>query len=127
VTQQTQRRRTTTLFRPGSLLIWLLMVADLVVLVWMHLFGSWLDETSPVTATATLGGHHVLVMIMAGIGFVTFVALTLLTGNTTRLSGRSLDMAKALGIIASLVALAGILALLLPAMLGRLFMGKLGT
>jgi hypothetical protein len=104
--------------------MWTLMAADLMTVVWMYTFGSWLDHSSRFTATATLGGHHMVVLACAAAGFLILAALALLTEGFTRTTTK-LTLATNVACIVSVLALAGLIALVLMALLGRLVFGKL--
>ncbi|GAA0594319.1 hypothetical protein HPO96_06875 [Kribbella sandramycini] len=113
--------RSTT--RPATSL-WFLMAADLMAVVWMHIFGPWLDHSSRFTSTATLGGHHLIVMIAAAIGFAMLAALAILTEGFTKATTK-LTIATNVACVISVIALAGLIALILAALLSRLIFGKL--
>ena len=49
--------------------LWMVTALDMVAVAWMIAVGTWLDQTSRLTKVITLGGHHVLVLIMALVGF----------------------------------------------------------
>jgi hypothetical protein len=108
----------------GSARMWILMAADLATVLWMNAVGEWLDQTSRLTATATLGGHHVVVMGVAGAGFVMLALLALLTDGFT-VFNRRLASATSLACVVSVVALAGVLTFVLVALLGRVVFGRL--
>ncbi len=103
--------------------MWALLIADLVTVVWMHAVGPWLDRTSPLTATATLGGNHLVVLALAAIGFAVLATLALLTEGFT-MSNPTLTLAKNAACIISAVALAGLLAFILAALLSRVVFGR---
>ncbi|MFC9687623.1 hypothetical protein ACFTSF_03720 [Kribbella sp. NPDC056951] len=109
--------------RPSTM-YWFLMVSDLATAIWMYTVGPWLDTTSKFTATGTLGGHHVLLMIVAIVGFLMLAALAVLTDNFTH-STRNLAIARNIACIISIVALTGLLALILMALLSRVLFGPL--
>lgn len=109
--------------RPTTI-YWFLMVSDLATAIWMYTVGSWLDTTSKFTATGTLGGHHVLLLIVALTGFLMLAALAVLTDNFTH-STPKLALARNIACIISIVALTGLLALILMALLSRLLFGPL--
>ena len=50
--------------------LWLVTALDMVAVAWMIAVGTWLDQTSTLTKVITLGGHHVLVLTMALVGFL---------------------------------------------------------
>ncbi len=109
--------------RPTTI-YWFLMVSDLATAIWMYTVGSWLDTTSKFTATGTLGGHHILLLIVALTGFLMLAALAVLTDNFTH-STPKLALARNIACIISIVALTGLLALILMALLSRLLFGPL--
>ncbi len=109
--------------RPTTI-YWFLMVSDLATAIWMYTVGPWLDKTSKFTATGTLGGHHVLLLIIAITGFLMLATLAVLTDNFTH-STRNLAIARNIACIISIVALTGLLALILMALLSRLLFGPL--
>jgi hypothetical protein len=99
--------------------LWLLMIADLAVVLWMQAVGEWLDHTSTLTAVATLGGHHVVVMVLAGSAFVMLAATAILSASFTAMS-RPLSVLVTLACVISVVVLAGMLSFLVVAVLARL-------
>jgi hypothetical protein len=99
--------------------LWLLMAADLAVVLWMQAVGEWLDHTSTLTAVATLGGHHVLVIVLAGSAFVMLAATAIMTAGFTEMS-RPLSVLVTLACVISVVVLAGMLSFLVVAVLARL-------
>ncbi|WP_405070767.1 hypothetical protein OG558_14700 [Kribbella sp. NBC_01510] len=107
-----------------SMSLWFVMAADLATVIWMHTVGSWLDRTSKFTATATLGGHHIVVLVLAAIGFAILATLAILTDGFTRSTPR-LSLARNVACIISVVALTGLLALILAGLLSRILFGRL--
>jgi hypothetical protein len=103
--------------------LWVLMATDLMTAIWMYSFGPWLDETSRLTATTTLGGHHQIVLVIAAAGFVTLAVLALLTDGFTKTS-RNLTLATNVACVLSVVALAGLIAFVIAALLSRLLFGR---
>jgi hypothetical protein len=91
--------------------LWGLVGLDALTGVWMVAFGSWFDRTSELTALATLGGHHDLVLWVAACSFTVLLAAGAWTGGFVVANGvtRAL-LAVAAG--ASAVAAAGLLSLL---------------
>jgi hypothetical protein len=100
------------------------MAADLATVVWMHTVGSWLDETSRITALATRGGHHLVVLALAAVGFGLLAVLALVTDGFTTSSPRT-ALVKNLACVISVVALAGLFAFLVTPLLSRLVLGRL--
>ena len=113
--------RSTTPYSPTRL--WILMATDLMAMIWMQAVGPWLDHTSRLTATATLGGHHLVVLAIAGAGFAMLVVVALLTNGFTETSPR-LTFATNVACILSVVALTGLIAFVLAALLSRLLFGR---
>jgi hypothetical protein len=100
------------------------MAADLLAVIWMYTVGAWLDHTSRLTATATLGGNHWIVLGFAATGFLALASLSILTERFTKRTPR-LTMAVDAACVVSFLALAGLLAWVLVALLSRLVFGKL--
>ncbi len=109
--------------RPSTSL-WFVMAGDLATVIWMNTFGSWLDQTSKVTATATLGGHHVVVLVLAAIGFAMLATLAILTNGFSDFTPR-LSLARNVACVISVVALTGLLAFVLASLLSRVLFGRL--
>jgi hypothetical protein len=103
--------------------LWALMGFDVMELTWMKVFGDWFDRFSPVTSVATLGGHHQVVMALAGVGFVILAGLSVPTGGFTTASRRQ-TVAIAAGCLLSVVALAGFISFLFAALFGRFLFGS---
>jgi hypothetical protein len=108
--------------------LWTLAVLDVVVVAWMLSAGEWLDRAVPVV---TLGGHHVVVLWLAVAGFLLLGAMAALTGGFLE-GRRELMPFVVLSALVSVVALAGMLAGLMLAvlvvfaltLLGAAFLGK---
>ena len=107
-----------------SVSLWFVMAADLATVVWMYTVGTWLDETSKFTATATLGGHHVVVLVLAAIGFAMLATLAILTDGFAHSTPR-LSLARNVACIISVVALTGVVALILAGLVSRILFGRL--
>lgn len=107
-----------------STLLWVVMAADLMTVIEIQAIGEWLDTTSRLTAMATLGGHHVVVEVIAAAGFLLLAALALLTDGFTRIS-RRLALATNVACVLSVVALVGLIAFVLAALLSRVLFGRL--
>jgi hypothetical protein len=103
--------------------LWALIGFDVMELAWMKVFGAWFDSFSPVTSVATLGGHHQVVMLLAGAGFVVLAGLSVPTGGFTTASRRQV-VVIAVGCVLSVVALAGFISFLLAAFFGRVLFGS---
>lgn len=110
--------------RKPSYTLWFVMAADLAAVIWLYTFGDWLDHASKLTATATLGGHHYIVLAAAAIAFLTLATVAILTDGFTRTT-RTLTILKTAACILSLTVLTGLAALLLAALLSRLLFGSL--
>jgi hypothetical protein len=64
----------------ARLALWALAIADVMNVAWMLSAGGWLDRSSQLTAVATLGGHHLVVLWLALAGFAILAVMTLVTG-----------------------------------------------
>ena len=53
--------------------LWVAAGTDCMTLAWMLAAGSWLAGCSP-CRVATLGGRHLLVMLLASVGLITLIA-----------------------------------------------------
>jgi hypothetical protein len=109
---------------------YLALAAGAVNVLWMAVFGSWLDHTSRLTSVASLGGHHVLVMLLAGTSCVALGLLAPLTAGFT-LFTRTQAALRAGACVLSLIAALGVVSLLLgfvlAVLLSRLVLGSLGV
>ncbi|NIK54794.1 hypothetical protein [Kribbella shirazensis] len=108
----------------SSFILWFVMAADLATVIWMYTFGEWLDHASKLTATATLGGHHYIVLTTAAIAFLTLATVAVLSDGFTTTT-RPLTIAKTIACIISVIALTGLAALLLTTLLSRLLFAHL--
>ena len=117
-------RRPVRLSKRNARRLWLLTALDMVAVAWMIALGSWLDQTSALTKVITLGGHHVLVLIMALVGFVMLASGAVVTNGFRSASKLRLILITA-GCVISVAALAGALSVLLLLMLGALLLGFL--
>ncbi len=88
--------------------LWAALAADVAAAVWMLTAGDWLDRYSPITAAATLGGHH-LVLLWLSVG--TAVLLGVLAPLTAGFAwcDRTRAVALAVACVASVVVVAGAL------------------
>jgi hypothetical protein len=118
------QRRPTRSASYSAVSMWTLMAADLMAVIWMYTFGPWLDQSSRLTATATLGGHHWIVLGFAAAGFLMIAGLALLTEGFTKTTTK-LTLATNAARVVSVVALAGLIAFVLVALLARVVFGKL--
>jgi hypothetical protein len=108
-------------------LLWIVAVLDMMDVAWMITLGDWLDRTSRITGLVTLGGHHMLVLIMALAAFLGLAGLALPTSSFESTSKLQL-MLIIVACVASVVALVGALsAILALAAAGGLagFLGRL--
>jgi hypothetical protein len=104
--------------------LWLVTALDMVAVAWLIAVGAWLDQTSKLTKVITLGGHHVLVLIMASVGFLILASGAVLTDGFRSANKLALTLITA-GCIISVATLAGALSLLLLSMLAALLLGFL--
>ena len=88
----------------------------------MIAIGNWLDQTSRLTAVITLGGHHLLVLIMALVSFLMLAAAALLTDGFTSANKFGITLITVACMI-SVIALAGALSLILLLAAGALLLG----
>lgn len=99
------------------------------MVLWMAVFGRWLDRTDRLTSVASLGGHHVLVMILSGVAGAALAVLAPLTGGYTMFSRQQAAVA-AVACVVSLMAAIGVLSFLLATFVGllmlRLALGPVG-
>jgi quinol-cytochrome oxidoreductase complex cytochrome b subunit len=93
----------------ARLMLWSLAVLDVMTVAWMLSAGDWLDRSSAVSAVVTLGGHHIVVLCLALVGFATLTVVTMLT-RALAVAGRLHLPFIVLGALASVVALGGVLA-----------------
>ena len=124
-------RRPVRLSKRTGRRLWIAAALDMVAIAWMIAVGSWLDHTSKITAVITLGGHHVLVMIIALAGFLMLASGAVLTNGFRYANRLQLTLITA-GCVISIAALAGaisallllIVAALLLGFLARMFLGR---
>jgi hypothetical protein len=110
-------------------LLWLMVLLDVMVAAWMTAAGEWLDHFSPVTSVVTLGGHHVVVLWLALVGFAMLAVLAPLTAGFAEANGIQRAGVAIAGVV-SAVALAGVLSVaalvvvlaLLVSLIGRAFL-----
>ena len=86
---------------------WLLAGVDVMAASWMISAGDWLDRASRVTSVVTLGGHHLVVLWLAVLGFGILAVLAPLTGGFAELNRIHLVALSVAGVV-SVVAVAGI-------------------
>jgi hypothetical protein len=104
--------------------LWLVAALDMVAVAWMIAVGSWLDQTSRLTKVITLGGNHVLVLIMALVGFLVLASGAFVTNGFRLANKLGLTLITA-GCIVSVATLAGALSVLLLFLLAALLLGFL--
>jgi hypothetical protein len=102
----------------------MLSALDMVAVAWMIAVGTWLDQSSRLTKVITLGGNHMLVLIMALVGFLVLASGAVVTNGFRSASKLGLTLITA-GCIISVATLAGALSLLLLSMLAALPLGFL--
>jgi hypothetical protein len=102
--------------------LWVVAVLDMTAVAWMIAIGNWLDQTSRLTAVITLGGHHLLVLIMALVSFLMLAAAALLTDGFTSANKLGITLITVACMI-SVIALAGALSLILLLAAGALLLG----
>lgn len=65
----------------GRRTLWSLALLDVMAIAWMLAAGDWFDRTSRLTSVVTLGGHHALVLWLAGAGLVALLVAAAMTGG----------------------------------------------
>ena len=106
--------------------LWGLAGGDVMAASWMIAAGDWLDRTNRVTSVITLGGHHLVVLWLAVLGFAILAVLAPLTGGFAELNRVQVVALSVAGVV-SVVALAGVVSVaalvvglaLLTALVGR--------
>ena len=104
--------------------LWMVSALDMVVVAWMIAVGTWLDQTSSLTAVITLGGHHLFVLIMALVGFLILASGAVVTNGFRSANKVGLTLITA-GCIISVATLAGALSVLVLFMVAALLLGFL--
>lgn len=100
-----------------------LAVLDMMVIAWMITpAGEWLDDALTLTAVATLGGRHELVLGLAAAGFLMLAGLAALTDGFTSATRVQIAFVVLAGTV-SVVALAGAMSVLLLLVTGALVLG----
>jgi hypothetical protein len=102
--------------------LWIVAILDMTAVAWMIAVGSWLDSTSRLTAVLTLGGHHLVVLIMALVGFLMLAVAALLSGGFTVAGKLELTLITVACMI-SVIALAGALSAVLICAAAALLLG----
>jgi hypothetical protein len=107
--------------------LWAALSLNVMAAAWMLSAGDWLDAFSRVTSVATLGGHHVLVLWLAVVGFVMLTVLAVLTRGFAAASRVQAPFLVLAGVV-SIVATSGILSVaalvVLVAVIGRVLFGR---
>jgi hypothetical protein len=117
-------RRPVRLSKRNARRLWMVTALNMVAVAWMIAVGNWLDQTSRLTKVITLGGNHVLVLIMALVGFALLASGAVVTNGFRSANKLGLTLITA-GCIVSVATLAGALSVLLLFMLAALLLGFL--
>jgi hypothetical protein len=117
-------RRPVRLSKRNARRLWMVTALNMVAVAWMIAVGNWLDQTSRLTKVITLGGNHVLVLIMALAGFALLASGAVVTNGFRSANKLGLTLITA-GCIVSVATLAGALSVLLLFMLAALLLGFL--
>jgi hypothetical protein len=89
-------------------LLWAVVTLDVMAASWMIAAGDWLDRYSRVTAVVTLGGHHIVVLWLALIGFAILAVLAPMTNGFAE-ANRVQLVALSIAGVASVAAFAGMI------------------
>jgi hypothetical protein len=89
-------------------LLWVVATLDVMAASWMIAAGDWLDRHSRVSSVVTLGGHHLVVLWLAMIGFVILAVLAPMTSGFATVNRTQL-VALSIAGVASVTAIAGVL------------------
>jgi hypothetical protein len=89
-------------------LLWIVAMLDVMAASWMIAAGDWLDTYSRVTSVVTLGGHHLVVLWLALIGFAILAVLAPMTSGFAA-ANRVQLVALSIAGVASAAAFAGTL------------------
>ncbi|QYN37540.1 hypothetical protein K1T35_10035 [Pseudonocardia sp. DSM 110487] len=89
-------------------LLWAVVTLDVMAASWMIAAGDWLDHYSRVTSVVTLGGHHIVVLWLALIGFAILAVLAPMT-NGFAAANRVELVALSIAGVASVAAFAGMI------------------
>jgi hypothetical protein len=114
--------RRVALSQRASRRLWVVAVLDMTAVAWMIAIGDWLDKTSRLTAVITLGGHHLLVLFLALVGFLMLAAAALLTDGFTSAGKLGITLIT-IACLISVIALAGALSLILLLAAAALLLG----
>jgi hypothetical protein len=108
----------TSLPRWTGFWLWVTVGLDGMAMAWFIAAGSWLDSCSQ-CRVITLGGHRLVVMVLASVGLLILVVLAPLTNGFT-LATPEQRAALAAACVLSLIALAGVLSIALLVAFGAL-------
>ncbi len=101
--------------------LWILLWADVMAAVWMFSAGAWLDAHQ-IAAVLTFGGHHLLVLFVAGLSFWALAVLAAFTGGFSTVTPLQ-SVLISIAAVTSLMALAGVVSVILLIVGGGLFLG----
>jgi hypothetical protein len=109
-------------------ILWAVATFDVMAVAWMLSAGDVLDR-SRLTSVITLGGHHLVVLYLAMVGFAALAGLAALTGGFA-VASRQQAIGISVAAAVSVLALAGVLSvvvlvvgsLLLIAVVGRMLL-----
>jgi hypothetical protein len=106
--------------------LWAVVVLDMMAVAWMIAAGDWLDrQTAGFVEVITLGGHPLVVLILAAVGFGMLAGLAVLTEGFT--AANRLEIALlVIACTISVVALAGALSAILLLVVAALLLGFAG-
>jgi hypothetical protein len=105
--------------------LWITLGFDCMGLAWMFGAGSWLDGCSP-CRVATLGGHRVVVILLASAGLIMLAVLAPFTEGFTLATPEQRGALAVAGVL-SVVAFAGVLSIVLLVGFGALVLRAAGT
>jgi hypothetical protein len=108
--------------------LWVLATVDVMAAVWMITAGEWFSTTSTLTSVITLGGHHWVVLTLAGTGFLLLAAMAPMSGGFVEVDRVQAVLIAVAGAV-SAAALAGVASIvglivgtvLLASLLGKAF------
>jgi hypothetical protein len=106
-------------------LLWAIAALNVMAASWMVTAGDWMDHQSRVSAVITLGGHHVVVLWLAVLGFGILAVLAPMTGGFAMVNRAELVALSLAGVV-SVVALAGVLSVAILAVGVVLLVGVIG-
>jgi hypothetical protein len=103
---------------------WTIAALDCMTIVWMQTIGPWLDKQHDLLSMATWDGHHGVLAIVAACSFVALAVTAPLTRGFSEGPQAVFAVIVAASFV-SIVAMAGLLALVLPAVVLSLAVGLL--